>query len=929
MDNNLDFIAEIKKNRNYRGQIHKGIRIEGNSAIPFDIDNLSDNRARFAAQEILDLCGFPFLYSHQGILIEHLLADETVGLFLPQGSGRRSAVMLDSAVYAIVKGKAVLVLCRDDEAAKKLEARFPRPLSRLIQVHLHDQEHFAVEMTTDIIISTPERMAGLLLQDYAKIERWLSILGLLVVSDLTRFDSAQRAHTAALVNLFSSMIADSRRVAYLVTGEPINNAVQVVGEISKIRETEKITAILVDGRGKNALDLLYWIPSYIINLNESSGRAIVERRDFYQEIGSLLEIMKERKKILVWHAFAVVSKDRIARLLKSFGTFTDITVIKDLDDIEAIPNGGYDGMIMLGLPENIRGVIDALGHYLVEGSPVAVVLPNDPVTMHFIRIEDSFLKREYPELLMGGATPYLEFLYYLIYLYLTEQIRIEKADLTTAKRDGAEYFKNHLIEDKIIVEEENHYRIDRSALIDRLHKHFHETSQEEVVKVKIGQEERALDLCYFPERYYPGSFYFSGDTMRQLVKDDGKYEFRSCGELAPVKRTPMVQYAQETSLVASSSHSGLKYDLLAGKLNAAWNGYKEYAEYSEVPRNPIITKVGEGLSFQRETMLIRIECAPVSHEIYHLLKIWLSRYYLNFDDYYDLFSDETSVYLFSYLSIRKDVLNLFGLIPSIVRKAFEDSLGLLLDACPCSEGCPYCLEVGDCPRELEKLNKKRTIEFIAKITRLNAEKKTKFKYEGLGFGESQSFYEGISRKIFEVFEKKLDLPIKSKVPIIAVKMGVLTVPIVGLFTGNLIQVNGNLPEAVATEVIAHEYAHNWAAENMVVDLASTPEITNNEELRSILRKLIVEGFAQWVAFKIMDYYGLESSMSGIYLWGFDEYGEGFRVLYWLEEKLGFQAVLDFVKTGNVAAGEGQIWKLNDILDRSGFKSRVLSWVKNQ
>lgn len=929
MDVKIDFLAEIKKNRNYHGQIQKGIRLEGNSAVPFDIDNLSDGRARFAAQEILDLCGFPFCYSHQGLLIEHLLADETVGLFLPQGSGRRSAVMLGSAVYAIVKGKAVLVICRDDEAAKKLEARFPRPLSRLIQVQLHDQEHFAVEMTTDIIISTPERIAGLLLQDYTKIESWLSILGLIVVSDLTRFNSAQRAHSAALINLFYSMIADSRRVAYLVTGEPINNAVQVVGEISGIRETGKITAILADGREKNTLDLFYWIPTYVININESSGRTLVERRDFYREIGSLLEIMKERKKILVWHAFAVVSKDRIARLLKSFGPFTDLTVIRDLDDIEAVRNGGYDGMIMLGLPGNMKGVIDALGHYLVEGSPVAVVLPNDPATMHFIRIEDSFLKREYPEFLMGGATPYLEFLYYMMYLYLTEQQRIEKTDLTTAKRDSAEYLKSHLIEDKIVVEAESHYRIDRSALIDRLHKHFHQTSKEEVVKVKIGQEERALDLCYFPERYYPGSFYFSGDTMHQLVKDDGKYEFRSCGELAPVKRTPILKYTQATSSVASSSHSGLKFDLLAGKLSATWNGYKEYAEYSDVPRNPIIMKVGDGLSFQRETMLIRIECAPYGHEIHHMLQTWLSRYYLNFNDYYDLFSDETSVYLFSYIAIRKDMLNIFGLIPSIVRKAFEDSLGLLLDACPCADGCPYCLEVGNCSREDENLNKKRLMGFITKITRLNAEKKIKFKYEGLGFEESQSFYEEISRKIFEVFEKKLDIPIKNKVPIVAVKMGVLSAPIVGLFTGSLIQVNENLPEAIATEVIAHEYAHNWAAENMVIDLTSTLDVADNEELRNILSKLIIEGFAQWVAFKVMDYFGLESSMSKIYLWRFDEYGEGFRVLYWLEEKFGFQAVLDFVKKGNVAVGEGKALKIDDILDKSGCNARILNWVKNR
>ena len=913
MDELNDVIGQIKKSPHYRGQIHRGVLLEKRGANPHDLKGFVDARLKSAITEILKACDFPFLYSHQGALIERIFEGKSAGLFIPRGAGRRTSVVLASAAYAIVKGKTVLILCRDDESARNLAKHFPSPLSRIVNVNFLEHEHFSAQMTTDIIISTPERLGRFLLRNYDEIKDWLTTLGLVVLSDVTGFDSIQFMHSLAVANLLESLIKGNEKIAYLVTGEPINNAAQVLTAISK---SDNNAVVLSDGREKNAVNLLYWIPPHVVEA--ASGKPKIERRGFYREIGCLLEILKDRKKVLVWHSYASISKDRIARLLKTYSSTADATIIDSLDGIETASKTVYDGLIMLGLPINMESTLDSLGHFLADGSPAVVVLPNDPATMHFIRSAGSTGAREYPEYIACGTTPYVEFVYYMLYLYLSGQNKIAKTDLANSLKSDADYASQRLLSDNILIDEDDFFGIDRAALIDRLEKRFQGTLREEAVRVEFDRGEIFLDSCYFPERYFPGSLRFFNETVHQLIKDDTGYAFRSFGDNAPVKRVSIVQYETSAKPVASSSQNGLSFQLLEGDLKAIWKGYKEYADFAGVPQKPLVTTVGEGMPFTRTTFLIKIEGGNVSHDLHHLMLIWLPRYFLNFSDYFGICSDGRCVMLFSFLSQKKEAYNFWGMISSIIRKVLADSLALMLDECPCWSGCPYCLEIADCHSESDSLDKPGTMRFAAGVLGRDEERRIILKLTGLPGEEAQSFYEEISRKVFSLFEKKLDLLIKSKVPVSAVKTGVLDSSTIGLFDGRLIQVIENLSEAAATETIAHEYAHNWAAENMVIDLDSfPPEYKRNKESSDFLKKIVIEGFAQWAAFKVMDFYGLEGNMADIHLRKYDEYGEGFQAFYWLEDHYGFQAVLDFVKTGNFSAGEGKAWGLNEILSASG------------
>ena len=93
-------------------------------------------------------------------------------------------------------------------------------------------------------------------------------------------------------------------------------------------------------------------------------------------------------------------------------------------------------------------------------------------------------------------------------------------------------------------------------------------------------------------------------------------------------------------------------------------------------------------------------------------------------------------------------------------------------------------------------------------------------------------------------------------------------------------------------LIAHEYAHSWQwqGDNFNHELLANGEIPFEG-------KLFVEGFAMWVEFKVLDFYGLTQTLDQIKEFSTNEYRDGFHVVQQIEDELGFQGVFSFVKNG--------------------------------
>jgi len=89
----------------------------------------------------------------------------------------------------------------------------------------------------------------------------------------------------------------------------------------------------------------------------------------------------------------------------------------------------------------------------------------------------------------------------------------------------------------------------------------------------------------------------------------------------------------------------------------------------------------------------------------------------------------------------------------------------------------------------------------------------------------------------------------------------------------------SLPEETLYETLAHELAHAWQAENPVPNQ----------------RLIVKEGFAQWVASKVLKEFRFENSLKRLKTRD-DLYGEGYRLMESIERKNGPRAVFQFTAT---------------------------------
>lgn len=88
-----------------------------------------------------------------------------------------------------------------------------------------------------------------------------------------------------------------------------------------------------------------------------------------------------------------------------------------------------------------------------------------------------------------------------------------------------------------------------------------------------------------------------------------------------------------------------------------------------------------------------------------------------------------------------------------------------------------------------------------------------------------------------------------------------------------------LPESLTLGVLAHEYAHAWQSENCPQDQSL----------------LIKEGFAEWVCYKTLKYYGYHKEIKHMER-RTDLYGIGFRRIKEMEEKDGVESVFEYIKS---------------------------------
>ncbi|PQP33164.1 hypothetical protein C6A36_00630 [Desulfobacteraceae bacterium SEEP-SAG10] len=290
--------------------------------------------------------------------------------------------------------------------------------------------------------------------------------------------------------------------------------------------------------------------------------------------------------------------------------------------------------------------------------------------------------------------------------------------------------------------------------------------------------------------------------------------------------------------------------------------------------------------------------ASVSHVLLHILRLFFPKYIHNFNSLIEILLSDNGDIIF----IEK--LDSEGLIidqlydANVYEPIFEDGLNLL-EECPCSKGCPNCLHIVECRenRWNAEFDKITAMTFLQHYLR-GAERSiiVEARTSGLPpnkYGEEYIYQ--LKRKVLNVLEQKFELDIKKEAKLVFIQDDTLQKKgCLGCYVQdpiNEVQITHGLSELQTISVMAHEYAHNWQ-----YDPAGSvvPPWISSSKLK-FSGKILIEGFAQWVSYRMMDFFSVDSAMESIDLKSDDEYGDGFDVMKYIEAKYGFLEVIRFIK----------------------------------
>ena len=228
--------------------------------------------------------------------------------------------------------------------------------------------------------------------------------------------------------------------------------------------------------------------------------------------------------------------------------------------------------------------------------------------------------------------------------------------------------------------------------------------------------------------------------------------------------------------------------------------------------------------------------------------------------------------------------------------------------CPCTEGCSACAIDPEDPEPLlpppPRIDKRNAILILGSLVGRSTEAKRVVRDVYEKVKDPDRLTEIVGEVADNILGDRLDLRFSSRVVtrFMTKREESKYANLLGLFDGEKIIVR-RLPLGQLIDVVAHEWAHVWEIREghlhpVLMDPVQVP-------FRGLL---FVEGFAQWVAFKVMDFYGLRQHMKHIQTWRYSEYGDGFQIIKWLEQRRGgVRGVLDFCSSGQYPGGLEQLY----------------------
>lgn len=282
----------------------------------------------------------------------------------------------------------------------------------------------------------------------------------------------------------------------------------------------------------------------------------------------------------------------------------------------------------------------------------------------------------------------------------------------------------------------------------------------------------------------------------------------------------------------------------------------------------------------------------------HLLRMLLPKQFMNFNTVIEILKDPIGHIYF----IEK--LDAGGCIASQLSRyrievVFRQGLDLLID-CPCSIGCPSCLQSLNCRERPwnQNLDELGFMKFLGDYVN-NKEVPFIIECRRDGMPATDQANEALHTfrdDVLGLFRDKFDLSLMATAHLNYVRDDELSNQgYAGLFNPgpNTVSINHGLHELRTRAVVAHEYAHIW----QINPYLERPNMANWLTDASLLYdgKLLLEGFAKWVSYRYYDFLSFDREMKHIDLKCDDGYGDGFDVIKYIEDRHGFFEVFRFIK----------------------------------
>jgi len=921
----VEDIYFLKDNR-YKGQLiyekkfsGKNVKKFKKNKVEFDkeliIPALDEFLREFSKQNISELSLF-----ERFILSQIIEKNNNLFINNTRFPGVYNLISFVAASYHFATGLSTLIISNYSDDLKELN----KNLKKLDIINLFSREEIQKEILEEInVISGDLRffLYDILENRTKKFKEWLDTLGLIIVYNITSFNTLELLHLSQFLNVLRVYLKERKGEkipSFMIFADKLKNPEVFINKL--LPHISSNIYVVEPDLSYSSYSVYYWVPPYLINDQHRT-----QRNDFYEEVKNLISILRSKGgKGLFVHGFSQITKGKLREII---GEIENFKIVNDISMLGEDDFKNYDYCILLGVPRDIKYKFELLPLYLKEGGEIFVVLPDDNISFYFLKSEkDPESVCEYQDYLI--LTPSFELLRKYVSLYIDLE---EKRFLSIEKW-------RKILEESGIKEEEK--------------ENLTSTSEKNIVKIKDFSFPEVPYGClssiddtkviifpdnskiFFDSTWIP-DFIFD-ETLIYKDEDEMLYEVRENEKgweatpvTGPILRIPLLKIVDlELPHKPAEKYSINNINLLyfdKAKLKIEFSGYKEYFSYNKPP-NLIKKDKKEYEKILRALIVLEFNNSNISHPLSHLIADFFSLKYKNFREVIKVrpYREKIVIYspypgfeLESYLSDFRE---------SLINKFPEFAAELLLRLCPCQNGCPLCIESPWCEEEEKIVNKKEVLKFLFnfssqlknnKIDQLNFQ----LKYNGIhNKDDAHEIYTKIKDRILGVYEEKLNIK-EDWVPMIVVtpeEMEKIAKGAQGVYTGDKIFVITGLLEERVYEVIAHEYGHQvtLSGKNFKIHPSLKGE---NIPFKG---KLFEEGAAEWLTFRIMDHFGYKHGQEIQAFYRFDEYGEGFRVLYWLEDKVGLYGVLKFLVEGKIKV-DGEILGPSEVIKKSGLWERIL------